>query len=117
LQPRLYSIASSPKAHPGEVHLTVGEVHYDLQGKQRKGVASTWLGERLALGGRLGVYVQKSVHFHIPVNDHAPLIMIGPGTGIAPFRAFLEERDVREATGDNWLFYGDQHEAHDYLYH
>jgi len=116
LQPRLYSIASSPRAHPGEVHLTVGEVHYDLQGKQRKGVASTWLGERLALGGSLGVYKQKSAHFHIPANDDAPLIMIGPGTGIAPFRAFLEERDVREATGNNWLFYGDQHEAHDYLY-
>jgi len=116
LQPRLYSIASSPKAHPGEVHLTVGEVHYDLHDKKRQGVASTWLGKRLTLGGSLGVYMQKSAHFHLPANDDAPLIMIGPGTGIAPFRAFLEERDVREATGDNWLFYGDQHQAHDYLY-
>ncbi|MCU4676149.1 flavodoxin domain-containing protein [Catenovulum sp. 2E275] len=116
LQPRLYSIASSPKAHPGEVHLTVGEVHYNLADKARKGVASTWLGKRLAEGGNLGVYVQSSAHFHIPANDDAPLIMIGPGTGIAPFRAFLEEREMREAKGNNWLFFGDQHQATDYLY-
>lgn len=116
LQPRLYSIASSPKAHPGEVHLTVGEVHYDLFDKSRKGVASTWLGKRLADGANLGVYIQASAHFHIPSNDEAPLIMIGPGTGIAPFRAFLEEREMREASGKNWLFFGDQHEAQDFLY-
>lgn len=116
LQPRLYSIASSPKKHPGEVHLTVGEVHYSLFDKARKGVASTWLGQRLGAGANLGVYVQASAHFHIPDNDEAPLIMIGPGTGIAPFRAFLEEREMREAKGENWLFFGDQHEAKDYLY-
>lgn len=116
LQPRLYSIASSPKAHPGEVHLTVGEVHYDLFDKQRVGVASTWLGARIAEGANLGVYLQHSPHFHIPDDDTAPLIMIGPGTGIAPFRAFLEEREMRAATGKNWLFFGDQHEAEDYLY-
>lgn len=116
LQPRLYSIASSPKAHPGEVHLTVGEVHYNLHDSARKGVASTFLGERLSAGGTLGVYLQRSAHFHIPANDEAPLIMIGPGTGIAPFRAFLEEREARQATGKNWLFFGDQHEAQDYLY-
>lgn len=116
LQPRLYSIASSPKAHPGEVHLTVGEVHYNLQDKNRKGVASTWLGKRLQEGANIGVYVQSSAHFHIPANDDAPLIMIGPGTGIAPFRAFLEEREMRAAQGPNWLFFGDQHEKKDYLY-
>ena len=116
LQPRLYSIASSPKTHPGEVHLTVGEVRYDLHNKSREGVASTWLGERLALGSSLGVYIQASAHFHIPNNDDAPLIMIGPGTGIAPFRSFLEEREARDAAGDNWLFFGDQHEAEDFLY-
>ena len=116
LQPRLYSIASSPKAHPGEVHLTVGEVHYDLLGSARKGVASTFLGNRLGAGGTVGVYLQRSAHFHIPANDDAPLIMIGPGTGIAPFRAFLEEREARRAKGKNWLFFGDQHEAEDYLY-
>lgn len=116
LQPRLYSIASSSKAHPGEVHLTVGEVHYQSLGRQRKGVASTWLGERLPEASNLAVYIQPSAHFHIPAQDDAPLIMIGPGTGIAPFRAFLEERQMREATGKNWLFFGDQHEASDYLY-
>ncbi|MBD5770311.1 diflavin oxidoreductase [Marinomonas colpomeniae] len=116
LQPRLYSIASSPKAHPGEVHLTVGEVRYDLFNKPRKGVASTWLGERLPAGSNVGVYIQSSLHFHIPDNDDAPLIMIGPGTGVAPFRAFLEERETRQAAGPNWLFFGDQHEAEDFLY-
>ena len=116
LQPRLYSIASSPKSHPGEVHLTVGEVHYELLDKKRKGVASTWLGKRIGAGANLGVYVQRSAHFHITANDEAPVIMIGPGTGIAPFRAFLEERESREAPGDNWLFFGDQHEAKDFLY-
>ncbi|MEO0772583.1 MAG: flavodoxin domain-containing protein [Pseudomonadota bacterium] len=116
LQPRLYSISSSPKAHPGEVHLTVGEVHYNLNDRACKGVASTHLGARLAPGGMLGVYVQKSPHFHPPADDTKPLIMIGPGTGIAPFRAFLEEREARGASGKNWLFFGDQHEARDYLY-
>ncbi|MEM9477851.1 MAG: flavodoxin domain-containing protein [Pseudomonadota bacterium] len=116
LQPRLYSISSSPKAHPGEVHLTIGEVRYDLNGRACKGVASTYLGDRLAEGGMVGVYVQKSAHFHPPSDDTTPLIMIGPGTGIAPFRAFLEEREARGATGKNWLFFGDQHEACDYLY-
>ncbi|MEL6641777.1 MAG: hypothetical protein AAFP98_10775, partial [Pseudomonadota bacterium] len=116
LQPRLYSISSSPKAHPGEVHLTIGEVRYDLHETARKGVASTYLGERLAEGGMVGVYVQKSAHFHIPEDDTVPLIMIGPGTGIAPFRAFLEEREARGGEGRNWLFFGDQHESCDYLY-
>lgn len=116
LQPRLYSISSSPKAHPGEVHLTIGEVRYDLNGRACKGVASTYLGDRLAPGGMVGVYVQKSGHFHPPADDTRPLIMIGPGTGIAPFRAFLEEREARGATGKNWLFFGDQHAACDYLY-
>lgn len=116
LQPRLYSISSSPKAHPGEVHLTVGEVRYDLHDRACKGVASTYLGDRLVEGGTVGVYVQKSAHFHICEDDSQPLIMIGPGTGIAPFRAFLEEREARRADGKNWLFFGDQHEACDYLY-
>ncbi|MEM6759496.1 MAG: flavodoxin domain-containing protein [Pseudomonadota bacterium] len=116
LQPRLYSIASSPKAHPGEVHLTVGEVRYDLHDRACKGVASTYLGDRLAEGGMVGIYVQKSAHFHLPADDAKPLIMIGPGTGIAPFRAFLEEREARGATGKNWLLFGDQHAACDYLY-
>lgn len=116
LQPRLYSICSSPNKHPGEVHLTVGEVHYELHGKTRQGVASTYLGSRLAPGNQVGVYVQRASHFALPEDDNQPLIMIGPGTGIAPFRAFLEEREVRQAEGKNWLFFGDQHEASDYLY-
>ena len=116
LLPRLYSISSSPKAHPGEVHLTVGEVRYALDGTARKGVASTFLAERIAAGGACGVYVQKAGHFHLPQDDNTPLIMIGPGTGIAPFRAFLEEREARGAQGENWLFFGDQHAATDFLY-
>ncbi|MEM9122865.1 MAG: flavodoxin domain-containing protein [Pseudomonadota bacterium] len=116
LQPRLYSISSSPKKHPGEVHLTVGEVRYDLHGRARQGCASTFLGQRCPHGNAVGVYVQKSSHFHLPADDTAPVIMIGPGTGVAPFRAFLEEREMRGAPGDNWLFFGDQHQATDYLY-
>ncbi|WP_420862493.1 diflavin oxidoreductase [Algirhabdus cladophorae] len=115
LQPRLYSIASSPKAHPGEVHLTVGEVHYDLR-TARKGVASTYLGQRLQPGGQVGVYIQKSAHFHLPADEATPVIMIGPGTGIAPFRAFLEERAAQQSKGENWLFFGDQHQKTDFLY-
>ncbi|MEM6971241.1 MAG: flavodoxin domain-containing protein [Pseudomonadota bacterium] len=116
LQPRLYSISSSPKKHPGEVHLTVGEVRYELHGTDRQGVASTYLGQRVMPGGTVGVYVQRSAHFHLPEDDSVPVIMIGPGTGIAPFRAFLEEREMHGATGRNWLFYGDRHEATDFLY-
>ncbi|MEM9813753.1 MAG: hypothetical protein AAF913_13895, partial [Pseudomonadota bacterium] len=116
LQPRLYSISSSPKKHPGEVHLTIAEVHYRLNDIDRIGVASTFLGDRLAEGGSVGVYVQRTPHFHLPADDTRPLIMIGPGTGIAPFRAFLEEREMRGATAENWLFFGDQHAAEDDLY-
>ena len=116
LQPRLYSIASSPKKHPGEAHLTVSELHYTLHERPRQGLASNFLGSRLAPGGAVGVYVQRSAHFHLPADDATPLIMIGPGTGIAPFRAFLEERESRSATGRNWLFFGDRHAATDYLY-
>ncbi|MEM9346059.1 MAG: flavodoxin domain-containing protein [Planctomycetota bacterium] len=120
LQPRLYSIASSPKAHPGEVHLTVGAVRYELEGTGRLGVASTYLADRCGFGGRVGVYVHKAPHFHLTDNDQAPIIMCGPGTGIAPFRAFLEERQARKAAGaeigESWLFFGDQHEATDFLY-
>jgi len=116
LQPRLYSIASSPKAHPGEVHLTVSAVRYQLHNSPRKGVASTYLADRCGFGQRVGVYIHKAPHFHLTDNDAAPVIMCGPGTGIAPFRAFLEERQARHAPGKNWLFFGDQHEACDFLY-
>jgi len=116
LQPRLYSISSSPKKYPGEVHLTIGEVHYTHNGRAGKGVTSTYLGDRLQAGGAVGVYVHKASHFHLPSDDTVPLIMIGPGTGIAPFHAFLQEREAQGATADNWLFFGDQHMASDYLY-
>ncbi len=115
LQPRLYSISSSPRAHPGEVHLTVGAVRYETHSRARKGVASTFLSDRCGCGAQVGVYLQRSAHFHIPAPD-VPLILCGPGTGIAPFRAFLEERAATEAPGENWLFFGDQTEADDFLY-
>lgn len=116
LQPRLYSIASSPKAVRGAVHLTVAAVRYERRGRRRKGVASTFLAERAALGAEVPVFVQKSHGFGLPEQDDVSIIMIGPGTGVAPFRAFLQERRARGASGRNWLFFGDQRAAHDFLY-
>ncbi|MBA3313115.1 MAG: sulfite reductase subunit alpha [Planctomycetota bacterium] len=116
LRPRLYSISSSPLAHPGQVHLTVGRVAWDHNGRTRKGVASTMFADRLIEGHKVGVFVQKSHGFTVPSDPATPMIMIGPGTGIAPFRAFLEEREASGATGRNWLFFGDRHEATDFLY-
>jgi sulfite reductase (NADPH) flavoprotein alpha-component len=117
LQPRLYSISSSPKTHPGEVHLTVGAVRYQSHGRQRKGVCSTFLAERVELNVTpLPVFVQPSHTFRLPAEGDRPIIMIGPGTGIAPFRAFLEERRAAGAKGRTWLFFGDQCRAHDFLY-
>lgn len=115
LEPRLYSIASSLKAHPDEVHLTVGVVRYQARGRARKGVASTFLADRVQPDQRVPVFVHTS-SFRIPASDAAPAIMIGPGTGIAPFRAFLEERRARGARGKNWLFFGDQRRDHDFLF-
>ncbi|HBR93474.1 MAG TPA: sulfite reductase [NADPH] flavoprotein alpha-component, partial [Opitutae bacterium] len=116
LPPRLYSIASSPKAHPGEVHLTVGVVRYDAHGRNRKGVCSTYLAERIAEGEKADVFVTPNKHFKVPTDNDLPMIMVGPGTGIAPFRAFIEERKELGAKGDNWLFFGDQHYLTDFLY-
>jgi len=116
LQPRLYSISSSPKAHPGEVHLTVGIVRYDLNGRPRKGVCSTFLADRIGTETPAPVFVHASPGFKPPKDDATPMIMVGPGTGIAPFRAFLEERRAIGATGRNWLFFGDQRAATDFLY-
>ncbi|MGH8047644.1 MAG: diflavin oxidoreductase, partial [Chthoniobacterales bacterium] len=116
LQPRLYSISSSPKAHPGEVHLTVAIVRHEWNGRPRKGVCSTFLADRVTDGIRIPVFVHKSPHFRVPADHSRPIIMVGPGTGIAPFRAFLEERRATAATGKNWLFFGDQRAATDFLY-
>jgi sulfite reductase (NADPH) flavoprotein alpha-component len=115
LQPRLYSIASSPKAHPGEVHLTIGVVRYESHGRARGGVCSTFLSDR-ASNLASGVYVHSNKAFRPPADDSTPMIMVGPGTGIAPFRAFLEERGATGAKGKNWLFFGNPHAATDYLY-
>jgi len=116
LSPRLYSISSSPKAHPGEVHLTVAAVRYEAHGRSRKGVCSTWLADRVTAETPVPVFVQTSHGFRLPSHGGTPVIMIGPGTGIAPFRAFLEERRATGAGGRNWLFFGDQRRARDFLY-
>lgn len=115
LNSRLYSISSSPKAHPGEVHLTVGKVTFDAHGRKRMGVCSTYLADH-TLARPVKVYMHANKAFRLTENNDAPVIMIGPGTGIAPFRAFLEEREARGAKGKNWLFFGDQHAATDFLY-
>ncbi len=117
LQPRLYSIASSLKAHPDEVHLCIAAVRYQTDGVAHKGVASTFLADRLALGETTGIYFHAANHFRLPADLSKPVIMVGPGTGIAPFRAFLEEREATQASGKNWLFFGDQKRATDFLYH
>jgi sulfite reductase (NADPH) flavoprotein alpha-component len=116
LQPRLYSISSSLKAHPDEVHLTVGAVRYEAHGRARKGVASTFLADRVGADTTMPVFIQVSHGFRLPTNGDTPIIMCGPGTGIAPFRAFLEERAAVGAKGKNWLFFGDQKRATDFLY-
>jgi sulfite reductase (NADPH) flavoprotein alpha-component len=116
LAPRLYSISSSLKAHPGQVHLTVGAVRYaNSLGRACEGVASTFLADRVRPGQTVRVFLHPSHKFGLPENDK-PVIMVGPGTGIAPFRAFLEERAAASCKGRNWLFFGDQREAHDFLY-
>ncbi|HMO51553.1 MAG TPA: assimilatory sulfite reductase (NADPH) flavoprotein subunit [Kiritimatiellia bacterium] len=116
LPPRLYSIASSLKQHPDEVHLTVAAVRYQSFGRNRKGVCSTYLADRIGEDGTVPVYVDANSNFKLPGDPSAPVIMIGPGTGIAPFRAFIEEREAIGATGKNWLFFGDQHFMTDFLY-
>ncbi|MEH7419229.1 sulfite reductase subunit alpha [Neobacillus drentensis] len=113
---RLYSIASSMAAHPGEVHLTIGAVRYTANGRDRKGVCSVQVAERTQEGDTLAVFVQPNKHFHLPESKEKDIIMVGPGTGIAPFRSFIEERAVTKAEGRTWLFFGDQHAASDFLY-
>ncbi|MFM2242878.1 MAG: hypothetical protein RLZ97_1733, partial [Verrucomicrobiota bacterium] len=115
LQPRLYSIASSPNAHPGEVHLCVGIVRYESHGRKRGGICTTYLADRAA-GATPGVYIHTNKAFRLPADGATPVIMCGPGTGIAPFRAFIEERKIQGATGGSWLLFGNPHEATDFLY-
>lgn len=113
---RLYSICSSLTANPEEVHLTIGAVSYEAHGRERKGVCSTFCIESVQPGDRLAVYVQHNENFKLPQQADTPIIMIGPGTGIAPFRAFMQEREESGAEGKSWLFFGDQHYRTDFLY-
>ena len=114
LQPRLYSISSSLKAHPEQVHFTIDVVHYERRGRMRKGVCSTFLAER-AEKAPVPVFPNTS-RFRLPEDGNTPIIMVGPGTGIAPFRAYLQERKAVGAKGKNWLFFGSQHEHCNYFY-
>ena len=114
--PRLYSIASSLKAYPDEAHLLIGVVRYQSRGRSRGGVTSTFVADRVAAGDRLKVYVKPNRYFRLPADTGRDVIMIGPGTGVAPYRAFLQERQATGANGRNWLFFGDRRYVHDFLY-
>jgi sulfite reductase (NADPH) flavoprotein alpha-component len=116
LQPRLYSIASSPRIDGKRIALCVDAVRYPVDGRTRLGVASTFLGGRVNAGDKVKVYVQRAQHFGLPTDPSLPIIMIGPGTGIAPFRAFLYERMASKAPGRNWLFFGHQRSNYDFFY-
>jgi sulfite reductase (NADPH) flavoprotein alpha-component len=116
LPPRLYSIASSPLAHKDEVHLTVAAVRYETHGRKRKGVCSTYLADLVKSGDPVQVFVQPNKNFRLPADGSTPVIMVGPGTGVAPFRAFVEHRAALGSPGKNWLFFGDQHYTYDFLY-
>jgi len=116
LPARQYSIASSLKANPDEVHLTISTVRFQAHGRNRKGVCSSQIAERIQPGDMLPIYVDQNPNFKLPSNPDTPIIMIGPGTGVAPFRAFLQEREAEGITGKSWLFFGDQHFSSDFLY-
>jgi sulfite reductase (NADPH) flavoprotein alpha-component len=116
LAPRLYSIASSQAETENEVHITVGVVRYEVDGRVRTGGASGYLADRLPIDGNVRVFVEPNNHFRLPADGQTPVIMIGPGTGIAPFRAFMQQREVQGDSGKNWLFFGNPHFTEDFLY-
>lgn len=116
LTPRLYSIASSQAEVENEVHLTVGVVRYDIEGRARAGGASSFLADRIEEDGEVRVFIEHNDNFRLPTNPETPVIMIGPGTGIAPFRAFMQQRAAEDAPGKNWLFFGNPHFTEDFLY-
>jgi sulfite reductase (NADPH) flavoprotein alpha-component len=116
LQPRLYSIASSLKAHAEEVHLMVASVRYESHGRKREGVATTYLADRVAAGSEVPMFVHVAKGFRLPEDPSTSIIMIGPGTGLAPFRAYLEERKATAGSGKNWLFFGEQRYNCDFFY-
>ncbi len=113
---RLYSVASSPAAHPGEAHLLIGAVRWDSHGKKRKGVASTYIADHCKVGDPVRVYVKPNRHFRIPEDASRPIVMIGAGTGVAPYRAFVEERAERGGAGKSWLIFGERNYTYDFLY-
>lgn len=116
LQHRAYSISSSGSQYPNSVHLTVASVRYDAHGRQHKGVCSTYLADLVDQDGEVRIFFTPNNNFRIPADDSLPMIMVGPGTGIAPFRAFLQEREYRQASGKNWLFFGDRNASTDFIY-
>ena len=116
LTPRLYSIASSQAEVENEVHVTVGVVRYDVEGRARAGGASSFLADRVEEEGEVRIFIEHNDNFRLPANPETPVIMIGPGTGIAPFRAFMQQRAADEAPGKNWLFFGNPHFTEDFLY-
>ncbi len=116
LQPRLYSIASSMKAVGNNVHLTIATVRYESHGRKRHGVASSFLADRTSAETPVPVFVHTAKHFRLPENPETPIIMVGPGTGVAPFRAYLQDRKASGAKGKNWLFFGEQRRELDFLY-
>jgi sulfite reductase (NADPH) flavoprotein alpha-component len=116
LTPRMYSIASAIEAHPGQVHTTVRVVRYHSHNEDRQGVCSGFMGERMPVGSQVPVFLHENNNFRLPTDTDAPVIMVGPGTGIAPFRAYLEYRQAMGHKGDNWLFFGEQRSVSDYLY-
>ncbi len=116
LTPRMYSISSSQLAHPNDVQTTVRVVRYDAHGRERQGLCSGHLGERSPVGGTIPIFLHANGNFRLPEDSSAPVIMIGPGTGIAPFRSFLEERQAKGEIGQNWLIFGEQRRALDFLY-
>jgi len=116
LPPRLYSVASSQAAHPGEAHLLVGAVRWASHGRDRKGVASTWLADQKRAGDAVRIYVKRNRHFRLPKDDQRPIIMLGAGTGVAPFRAFVEHRSEAGIKSPSWLFFGARNYTNDFLY-
>lgn len=116
LQHRAYSISSSSSKHPDSVHLTVASVRYDAHGRQHKGVCSTYLADLVDQDGEVRIFFTPNNNFRVPSDNSLPMIMVGPGTGIAPFRAFLQEREYRQANGKNWLFFGDRNASTDFIY-
>ena len=116
LQHRAYSISSSGSQYPDSVHLTVASVRYDAHGRQHKGVCSTYLADLVDQDGEVRIFFTPNNNFRVPADDSLPMIMVGPGTGIAPFRAFLQEREYRQANGKNWLFFGDRNASTDFIY-